>query len=137
MVSFLLNNSIRVTTPIAKFNEIADKFKNENDADTKDLFESLSKESHSYKVATGGSVDVLGIVGASGNLSTDLSGMSEDQKKTYREQFVHDLQEGSKMVKGDIPSVIAFSGDQSNPYRLEDTSNNNTSGKKAAVEINR
>jgi hypothetical protein len=108
IVSFLLSNGVRVTTPIGDVKKITDYFKTERDRKMHDLFEHLSKEQTKVDVDTEASVDLLGILGGSGKVAVDYDHMTEDQQRQVRDRFSHDLDEMQKMVDGTLPTVTTM-----------------------------
>jgi hypothetical protein len=108
VVSFLLSNGVRVTTPIGEVKKVTDYFKTETDRKTRDLLETLHRDHTKVGVTTKASVDILDIIGASGSMSFDYDHMTEDQKKEERERFAHDLNEMNKMVEGSFPTVATM-----------------------------
>ena len=108
MVSFLMSNGVRVTTPIGDVKKITDYFKTERDRKTHDLFEHLSREHTKVDVDTEASIDLLDLIGGSGKVAVDYDHMTEDQQKQVRDTFSHDLDEMAKTVDGSLPSVTTM-----------------------------
>lgn len=108
MVSFLMSNGVRVTTPIGQLKKVTDYFKTERDRKTHDLFEHLSRERTKVDVDTEASIDILDLIGGSAKVAVDYDHMTEDQQREVRDRFSHDLDEMEKMVDGTFPTVTTM-----------------------------
>jgi hypothetical protein len=107
VVSFLLSNGLRVTTPISEVKKLADALKTEDESKVRDLMESLSKDQRKENLTAEASAKAFGF-GGSAKFGKAYEEMSEDQKKEEHERFVRDLDEMSRMVEGSFPSVAAM-----------------------------
>lgn len=112
MVSFLLDNGIRVTTPIGEVKRIEDYFKTDREKKTHDLLEAASRESTKIAGGMSGGVEILDLVGANSETNIDYQRATAEKKKEVRDRFQRDIEEMSRIVDGNWPAVSAM--------RLED-----------------
>ena len=108
ITSFLLSSGVRVTTTIGNATSVVERLKKENEEATHDLLETSSRTEKSVDVGAGASVDILDIIGLSGDAEVKYHRLNENQQREVRDRYRRDLDEMERMVNGSFPSVAAM-----------------------------